>query len=79
MAEMTTQQLADAMYALIEEGRGKKKYKATDLHKEMIERFGVDKKACKAAIRALVDNGRCVYTYFGGSFIEIPPDEAESQ
>ena len=75
MADMTTEQLADAMYEMIKEGMGKKKYKALDLQKAMIERHGVDKKDCKLAIRALVDTGRCVYTYFGGSFIEIPHQE----
>ena len=72
MAEMTAEQLADAMYEMIKDGMGSKKYKATDLQKAMVERFGIDKKECKAAIRLLVDNGRCVYTYFGGSYIEIP-------
>lgn len=75
MAEMTTEQLADAMYEMIKEAQGKKKYKAMDLQKAMIERHGVDKKACKAAIRTLVDSRRCIYTYFGGSYIEIPPEE----
>jgi len=23
----------------------------------------------------MMDSGRCVYTYFGGSFIEVPPEE----
>jgi hypothetical protein len=78
MAEMTTEQLADAMYEMIKEARGKKKYKATDLQKAMTERFGADKQACKAAIRTLVDGGRCIYTYFGGSYIEIPPDTPAS-
>jgi len=27
----------------------------------------------KAALRDLVDEGKLIYTYFGGSFIEIPP------
>jgi hypothetical protein len=75
MADVTTEQLADAMYELIKDGIGKKKYKATDLQKAMVERFGVNKKDCKPAIRALVDGGRCVYTYFGGSYIEIPRTE----
>lgn len=79
MAEPTTQELADAMYEMIKEGTGKKKYKATDLQKAMTERFGVDKQACKAAIRELIDNGRCVYTYFGGSYIEIPPNEEQAK
>ena len=51
--------------------------KAGDLQKAMAVRFGekVDKKLCKLAIRELVDNGRCVYTYFGGSFVELPHRE----
>ena len=78
MADITTDQIADAMYEMIKEGMGKKKYKAMDLQKAMIGRFDVDKSACKLAIRSLIDNGRCVYTYFGGSFIEIPHEEGAS-
>ena len=26
-------------------------------------------------LRTLMDSGRCVYTYFGGSFIELPHKE----
>jgi len=75
MADLSVEELADEMYKLIEDGMGKKKYKATDLTKAMKERHGTEKKKAKLAIRALVDNGRCVYTYFGGSFIEIPHEE----
>ena len=79
MADVTTEQLADAMYEMVKEAMGVKKYKATDLQKAMIERFGVDKQACKLAIRSLMDSGRCVYTYFGGSYIEIPHKEGAAQ
>ena len=75
---VTTEQVADAMYELVKEYQGKKKFKATDLTKAMIQKFGeaeCDKQLCKAAIRILMDSGRCVYTYFGGSFIEIPHAE----
>ena len=75
---ITTQEVADAMYELVKEYQGRKKFKASDLTKTMIEKFGqaeCDKKLCKGAIRILMDSGRCVYTYFGGSFIEIPPEE----
>jgi len=75
---VTTEQLADAMYEMVKEYQGKKKLKAGDLTKAMIQKFGdgeVDKAACKLAIRSLMDSGRCVYTYFGGSFIEIPHAE----
>ena len=74
---VTPEEIADAMYEMVKEYQGKKKFKASDLTKAMIQKFGdeVDKKACKAAIRVLMDSGRCVYTYFGGSFIEIPHEE----
>ena len=70
--------IADAMYELVAQYQGKKKFKASDLSKEMIAKFGdegCDKKLCKLAIRQLMDSGRCVYTYFGGSFIEVPHEE----
>jgi hypothetical protein len=70
--------VADAMYEMVKEYQGKKKFKAGDLTKAMMEKFGpaeCDKQLCKAAIRTLMDSGRCVYTYFGGSFIEIPHAE----
>jgi hypothetical protein len=62
---------------MVKEYQGKKQLKAGDLTKAMIQKYGgeVDKKLCKLAIRSLMDSGRCVYTYFGGSFIELPPDE----
>ena len=75
---VTTEQVADAMFDMVSEYQGKKKLKAMDLIKFMIERFGdegCDKKMCKLAIRSLMDSGRCVYTYFGGSYIELPHEE----
>ena len=74
--------VADAMFEMVKEYQGKKKFKASDLTKAMIEQFGdegCDKKLCKAAIRTLMDSGRCVYTYFGGSFIELPHEEGAAQ
>lgn len=67
--------LADEMFALIKECTGKKKLKAGDLTKAMIGKHGengCDKEACKKAIRILIDSGRCIYTYLGGSYIELP-------
>ncbi len=75
---VTSDQVADAMFELVKEYQGRKKFKAMDLTKTMIQQFGedgCDKKLCKAAIRSLMDSGRLVYTYFGGSFIEMPPEE----
>ena len=79
---VSVEQVADAMYDLVAEYQGKKKFKASDLTKEMIQKFGedqCDKKLCKLAIRQLTDSGRCVYTYFGGSYIEVPHKEGAAE
>jgi hypothetical protein len=79
MAEQVkVEEVADAMYKMVKDSMGQKKWKATDLTKAVIELFGADKcdkKLAKTAIRELMESGRCVYTYFGGSFIEIPHKE----
>lgn len=75
---VTPEEVADSMFELVSEYQGKKKFKPGDLTKAMIGKFGAedcDKKLCKAAIRQMMDSGRCVYTYFGGSFIEVPHRE----
>jgi transcriptional regulator len=70
-------EIADAMFKMVKEATGQKKLKPMDLTKAMIEMYGdeVDKKLCKSAIKQLVDSGRLVYTYFGGSFLELPHRE----
>jgi len=69
--------IIEQMYKMIAEAQGIKKLKPGDLIKAMIEIHGdqVDKKLCKGAIKTLVNSGRCVYTYFGGSFLELPHKE----
>jgi hypothetical protein len=76
----TVDEVAEAMLKLVTEAHGLKKLKAMDLTKAMIELYGdeVDKKLCKAAIKELINSGRCVYTYFGGSYVEIPHREASA-
>ena len=71
------EEIADAMFKLVKEAFGLKKLKPMDLTKAMRELYGddADKKTCKEAIKQLINSGRCVYTYFGGSFIEIPHKE----
>ncbi|MCK4461982.1 MAG: hypothetical protein KAW46_09255 [candidate division Zixibacteria bacterium] len=73
----TAEEVADAMFALVKDSFGLKKLKPGDLIKAMKEVYGdeADKKLCKEAIKLLVNSGRCVYTYFGGSFLEIPHRE----
>jgi hypothetical protein len=76
----TVDEVAEAMLKMVTEAHGLKKLKAMDLTKAMIELYGdeVDKKLCKAAIKELINSGRCVYTYFGGSYVEIPHREASA-
>ena len=79
---MTADQIADAMYKMVKDATGVKQLKPMDLIKAMIRMYGdqgVDKKLCKDAIKSLVNSGRCVYTYFGGSYIEIPREEGAAK
>jgi len=74
---ITVGEIADAMFQMVKETTGMKKLKPGDLIKAMAETYGdeADKKICKEAIKELVNSGRCVYTYFGGSFLELPHKE----
>ena len=73
----TVDEVADAMFNMVKDASGMKKLKPMDLTKGIVARYGdeVDKKLCKAAIKQLVDSGKLVYTYFGGSFLELPHRE----
>ena len=78
MGTVPIETLAEDMFNLITECAGKKNLKAGDLTKAMIEKHGAaacTKEDCKQAIRSLIDSGRCVYSYLGGSYIQLPPKE----
>jgi len=78
MAAVPIETLAEEMYRLVADCMGKKNLKAGDLTKEMIARHGesaCSKDDCKKAIRILIDSGRCIYSYLGGSYIQLPPKE----
>ena len=80
--EVSVEEVAEAMFNMVSDAQGQKKLKPMDLQKAMIAQFGderCNKKLCKSAIKELVNSGRCVYTYFGGSFIEVPHTEAAAQ
>ena len=75
---VSIEELAEEMYKMVAEYEGKKNLKAGDLTKAMIAKYGDDnvgKPECKKAIRELMDNGRTVYSYFGGSYITLPKKE----
>jgi hypothetical protein len=77
MSDVTAEAVADAMYAMVKECHGKRQLKSIDLSKAMIERFGegCDKAMCKQAIKLLIDDDRCIYSYLGGSYIVLPPEK----
>ncbi len=78
MSQVSVDQVAEAMLALVTSTHGKKNLKAMDLTKAMVEQFGeeaCDKALCKQAIRQLIDSGRCIYSYVGGSYITLPPTQ----
>jgi hypothetical protein len=78
MTTISIETLAEDMYQLVAEYAGKKNLKAGDLTKAMIAKHGeavCTKDDCKQAIRILMDSGRCVYAYLGGSYIQLPPKE----
>jgi hypothetical protein len=80
MSPLSVEQVAESMYQLVKETYGKKNLKATDLTKAMIEKYGeaeCSKDLCKQSIRQLMDSGRCIYSYFGGSYITLPPEKTE--
>ncbi len=78
MGKVAIETLAEDMFQMVTECAGKKNLKAGDLTKAMIAKHGedaCDKDDCKKAIRILMDSGRCVYSYMGGSYIVLPPKE----
>ena len=77
MSELSLDDIADAMYEMVNDYYSKKNLKAMDLIKAMRLKFGedkCDKKICKLAIRKLIDSGSCIYSYIGGSYITLPKE-----
>lgn len=77
MADPNVEEVAEVMYKMVAQAQGQKKLKPGDLTKAAKQMLPekADRKTCKEAIKLLIESGRCVYTYFGGSFIEIPHEE----
>lgn len=79
---VSVETVAEAMFDMVKASEGKKRYKPGDVTKEMMKKFaddGIDRGTCKEAIKILVDSERLVYSYFGGSFLEIPRVEGAAK
>ena len=72
--ELPIETLADEIYSVVGQQQGKCYLRAGDLTQMMMERFGEEcsKDNCRRAIHQLIDSGRCVYSYFGASYITLP-------
>lgn len=76
--KVPVEELAEAMFKMVEQYSGKRKFSPVELTKEMVTQFGEDrvtKQDCKAALRVLIDSGRCIYSYYGGTSVELPSKE----
>ena len=73
MAE--TEEIKEIIMKLVTESMGKKKYKPGDLFKKIPkENEGISKVDVKEALKQLMDEGKTVYSYKGGSYVELPPE-----
>jgi hypothetical protein len=76
MAEpVSIDEVAEGMYQMVVEMTGSRKLRPTDLTKAMMQRYGADRcsrDACKEALRKLTESERLVYTFYDGSFVELP-------
>jgi len=71
---MDVAEMKEKIYALVESSMGKKKLKAGDIKKHF-RAEGVEEDLVKEGLKELVDEGKLIYTYFGGSYVEVPPKQ----
>ncbi|MEN6533897.1 MAG: hypothetical protein ABFD60_05600 [Bryobacteraceae bacterium] len=66
--------LSEEIYRVVVANHGKRYLKAGDLMRAMETKFGEEatKDDCREAIRHLLESGRCVYSYLGGSYVTLP-------
>ncbi len=77
---LSKEDLVEFIFKMVEKAQGKKQLKAMDIQKAVLKEYpDQPKNDVKFAIKDLIDGGRCVYTYFGGSFIEIPHEEGAAK
>ena len=77
---LSKEDLCNFIYDMVAKAQGKKNLKAMDVQKAVLkEHPDQPKNDIKFAIKELIDTERCVYTYFGGSYIEIPHEEGAAK
>jgi hypothetical protein len=77
---LSKEELCSYIYDMVAKAQGKRNLKAMDVQKAVLKDHpDQNKNDVKFAIKELIDTGRCVYTYFGGSYIEIPHEEGAAK
>lgn len=72
---MEKEEIKQKIYDLVVKSTGKKKLKSSDIQKQISTETGCTRDEVKDALKELVDEGKLIYTYFGGSYIELPPNQ----
>ena len=73
---MEQTEIQEKIFAYLQQMKGKKKLKEKDIIKKIVEDTSEDKDTVKAALRAMINVGKVMYSYGGGaSSVEIPSDE----
>ncbi len=73
---MEKEELKNKIYAFVEAAKGKKKLKEKDIIKGVSAETGEAADVVKKAMREMIDVGKLMYSYGGGSSsVEIPSEE----
>lgn len=72
------EEIKEAMYEMVCQSTGKRKLRPRELIVAVSKKYAgqVTKDQCKEALRQLIDEGRCIYTYYMGNYVELPCDES---
>ncbi len=73
---MEKEELKDKIFAFVQAAKGKKKLKEKDIIKGVSAETGESADNVKKAMREMIDVGKLMYSYGGGSSsVEIPSEE----
>jgi hypothetical protein len=77
MTDEIKKKVEDKIIGLVKEYAGKKRFKPIDLVKEMERDFAAEsltKDDIKGVLKDIMDEGKLVYGYAGGSFLTLPDE-----
>jgi hypothetical protein len=73
---MEQTEIQEKIFAYMQQMKGKKKLKEKDIIKKIAEDTTEDKDVVKKALREMINVGKVMYSYGGGSSsVEIPSEE----